>query len=236
MVLATDDEEATLPDHSIALDTYLGAHLPDDGTRAPDHVHIIVPQEAFTHMWTLAHGGHVSGMVLATVVGVTVLEDLFAWARMWNDRRFIHAASEALLFQRGVIGLGNDIHRCCAQFLDARDGAAVMMGGDRVLEYRENAKMRVADDDDDTVGHHSAVFAVDEVVRMIVFVHSYVVFVRLTPFRDRIAAEDAAADATSVPLAVTPFDTTQNTVEFHGHCLIYEGDGDIPPLKYVPLV
>lgn len=244
VVLATDDR-TSLPDHAIALDKYMHDGQESEGggscgSTSFEQVYVVVPPEAFTHLWTLVHGGHVSGMVLATVVGTTMLEDLFAWARMWNDRRFVHAASEALLFQRGLIGLGNDIHRCCAQFLDARHGASVMMGGDRVLEYREKAMVQVGGNDHNERGvqrhqRRSAVFAVDDSVRLIVFVHAYIVFVRLTPFQDgALDLDDAGIDDATLPRAVSPFDTTQNNIEFHGHCMIYEGDHT--PLKYVPLL
>lgn len=242
VALATDDRASLSDPNTIALDTYMRGGREPDGESCVttfERVYLVVPPEAFTHLWTLVHGGHASGMALATVVGATVLEDLFAWARMWNDRRFLHAASEALLFQRGLIGLGNDIHLCCAQFLDARHGASVMMGGDRVLEYREKAMVQVGGDHNERGEqqrqHRSAVFAVDDSVRLIVFVHSYIVFVRLTPFQDgTLDLDDAGIDDATLPRAVSPFDTTQNNIEFHGHCLIYESDHT--PLKYVPLL
>ena len=188
------------------------------------HVLIAVPRLAYPLVCTLAQGGDVQGTQLAMHLGIGLLENLFAWAHMWNDRRFLFTLSEAILRKQFIVACHNDIRQCCAQFLDAVNGSRVMMGGRMLLEYRRTAAEAGA-----TCG---AVFPVDAVVRMLVFVNSYIVFVRLVP-RSSESGDDEHATSTGEAVAACPFNSASHDLEFHGEHMVYNRAS---PLKFIPLL
>ena len=78
-----------------------------------------------------------------------------------------------------------------------------------------------------------AVYPVDTVVRMLVFVNSYIVFVRLVP-RSPDSGDGGGDDESGAQaVAACPFDCASHDLEFHGEHMVYDRKS---PLKFIPLL
>lgn len=205
-------------------------------------VTLVVPKKTQEYLLTIAEGGDVAYNLLVQNTGITTLENIFAWSRMWRDRRFLMTISQTLLVKRLLIR-SCDITANTVEYLDPLHNQTIYADptGGEFLRYVQNKKCTCGDaagggdgsDEDDGARDSKGggtctcdaeggfIIPVDYAVKMLVLVdNDYMVFVRLTNSKSLSQQ------------TINPFGDAGHNYEYHGSRMLYL---DKEPLRFIPL-